>query len=128
MRDYRAGRRRRVGAGKTAAGQHAHPSARPGARWKWLIEDGTYRSAAEIAEAEGVTRSFVNRVLRLTLLAPDIQEAILDGRQPKGMTLEELIRTMPSGWEEQREIINSIQPKTSAEFASRSHQKSIANA
>jgi hypothetical protein len=71
-----------------------------------LIEDGTYRSAAEIAEAEGVTRSFVNRLLRLTLLrltlmAPDIVEAILDGWQPKGMALEELTRAMPSGWEEQ---------------------------
>jgi len=50
-------------------------------RWKRLIEDGTYRSAAEIADAEGVTRSFVNRLLRLTLLAPDIVEAILCGRQ-----------------------------------------------
>ena len=45
---------------------------------------------AEIAEAEGVTRSFVNRLLRLTLLAPDIVEAILEGRQPKEIQLEEL--------------------------------------
>jgi hypothetical protein len=67
-----------------------------------LIEDGTYRSAAEIAEAEGVTRSYVNRLMRLTLLAPDIQEAILHGREPKGMQLEELTGTMPSGWEGQR--------------------------
>ena len=41
-------------------------------RWKRMLEDGKYRSAAELAEAEGVTRSFVNRLLRLTLLAPDI--------------------------------------------------------
>ena len=41
-------------------------------RWKRMLEEGRYRSAAEIAEAEGVTRSFVNRLLRLTLLAPDI--------------------------------------------------------
>jgi hypothetical protein len=75
-------------------------------RWKRLLEEGKYRSAAEIAEAEGVTRSFVNRLLRLTLLAPDIVEAILDGLQPKGMALEELTRAMPSGWEEQREIID----------------------
>ena len=45
-------------------------------RWKRMLEDGRYRSA----EADGVTRSFVNRLLRLTLLAPDIQEAILEGR------------------------------------------------
>ena len=48
-------------------------------RWKRLLEDGRYRSAAEAAEAEGVTRSFVNRLLRLTLLAPEIVEAILEG-------------------------------------------------
>jgi hypothetical protein len=65
-----------------------------------MLEEGRYRSAAEIAQAEGVTRSFVNRLLRLTLLAPDIQEAILDGLQP-GMALEELTRAMPNRWEEQ---------------------------
>ena len=71
-------------------------------RWKRLIEEGTYRSAAEIAEAESVTRSFVNRLLRLTLLAPDIVEAILDGLQPKAMQLEELTDAIPSEWEKQR--------------------------
>ena len=60
---------------------------------------------SEIAEAEKIDRSYVNRLLRLTLLAPDIQEAILDGRQPKGMQLEELTRAMPSEWEEQRELL-----------------------
>jgi hypothetical protein len=53
-------------------------------RWRRLLEERKYRSAGELAEAEGVTRSFVNRLLRLTLLAPEIVEAILDGRQPKG--------------------------------------------
>ena len=61
------------------------------------------RSAGELAEAEGVTRSFVTRLLRLTLLAPDIVEAILDGRQSKGMQIEELTRAMPIAWEEQRQ-------------------------
>jgi hypothetical protein len=74
-------------------------------RWKRMLEEGRYRSAAEIAEAEKVTRSFVNRLLRLTLLAPDIVEAILDGGQPKGMQVEELTRRMPSEWEEQRKAI-----------------------
>jgi hypothetical protein len=37
-------------------------------RWKWILEEGTYLSAAEIADAEGITRSFVNRLLRMTLL------------------------------------------------------------
>jgi hypothetical protein len=67
-----------------------------------LPKDGDCRSAGEIAEAEGVTRSFVNRMMRLTLLAPDIVEAILEGRQPKGLVLEELTWAMPSAWEEQQ--------------------------
>jgi hypothetical protein len=66
-----------------------------------LLEEGKYRSAAEIADAEGVTRSFVNRMMRLTLLAPDIVEAILEGRQPKAMQLEELTGLMPNAWEQQ---------------------------
>src|SRR5512144_1293526 len=72
-------------------------------RWKRLLEDGKYRSAAEIAEAEGVTRSFVNRLLRLTVLAPDIVEAILEGKQPKGVQLQDLMRALPSAWNEQRQ-------------------------
>jgi hypothetical protein len=62
------------------------------------------------AEAEGVTPSFVNRLLRLTLLAPDIVEAILDGRQ-QGMQLEDLTRVMPSTWDEQRESIAIGHPR-----------------
>ena len=76
-------------------------------RWKRLLEEGKYRSAAEISEAEGVTRSFVNRLLRLTLLAPDIVEMILEGRQPKAVQLEELTQVLPSGWEEQRKWLRA---------------------
>jgi hypothetical protein len=75
-------------------------------RWKQMLEAGAYRSAGETAEREGITRSFVNRLLRITLFAPDIQEAILDGRQPKGMQLEELARGMPSSWEEQEKLVH----------------------
>jgi hypothetical protein len=74
-------------------------------RWKRMLDEGRYRSAGELAEAEGVTRSFVNRLLRLTLLGPDIIEVILDGRQPKGVQLEEVTRAMPSAWEEQRKTL-----------------------
>ncbi len=72
-------------------------------RWKRMLEEGTHGSVSEIAEAEKIDRSYVNRLLRLTLLAPDIQEAILDGRQPKGMQIEELTRAMPIAWCEQRQ-------------------------
>jgi hypothetical protein len=54
-----------------------------------------------LLKRKGVTRSFVNRLLRLTLLVPDIVEAILDGRQRKAMQLEELTG-MPSAWDEQQ--------------------------
>ena len=74
-------------------------------RWKRLLEECGYRSAGELAETEGVTRSFVNRLLRLTLLAPDIQDAVLDGRQPKGSQLEELTAVMPVEWETQRSLL-----------------------
>ncbi len=74
-------------------------------RWKRKLEEGRYRSAGELAEAEGVTRSFVNRLLRLTLLAPDIVEAILDGRHPKSIQVEDLTRTLPSVWSEQRQCL-----------------------
>ena len=59
-------------------------------RWKRMLEEGRYRSAAEIAEAEGITRSFVSRLLRLTLLAPDIVRPSSTGGSRKAMQLEEL--------------------------------------
>jgi hypothetical protein len=74
-------------------------------RWNRMLEAGRFRSIAEIAEAEKIGRSFVSRLLNLTLLAPDIQEAILEGRQSKGMQLEELMRAMPGAWEGQRRLL-----------------------
>jgi hypothetical protein len=77
-----------VGAGKaTGPGETLIRALARAHRWKRLLEDGKYRSAGELAEAEKIARSFVNRLLRLTLLAPEIVEAILDSRQPKGMML-----------------------------------------
>ena len=66
-------------------------------RWRRMLEEGRYRSAVEIADAEGVTRSFVNRLLRLTLLAPDIVEAIPEGRRPKGLLLK-ASTGQPANW------------------------------
>ena len=51
---------------------------------------------------ERVNAGYMSRVLRLTLLAPDIVEAILDGRQPEGMRLEDLLEAFPVEWVEQR--------------------------
>ncbi len=62
---------------------------------------------ATIARQEGLTRSYVCRVLRLAFLAPDITEAILDGRQPAELTAERLVRCsdLPLCWQEQRRVL-----------------------
>ena len=63
-------------------------------RWRRMLETGRYATVKELAAAERINASYVCRMLRLTLLAPQIVEAILDGRQPKGMTLLRLMDAM----------------------------------
>jgi hypothetical protein len=72
-------------------------------RWRKMLENGTYSTIAEIAAAEKINESYVGRVLRLTLLAPDIVETILTGRQPEGLRLDGLIKPFPVEWRAQRE-------------------------
>jgi hypothetical protein len=67
-----------------------------------MLENGTHATIAEIAAAEKINGTYVGRVLRLTLLAPDIVEAVLSGRQPAGLQLDGLMRRFPVGWREQR--------------------------
>ena len=71
-------------------------------RWQRLLESGECASITELAAAEKIDRSYLCRVLRLTLLAPEIVEAIMDGRQPEGMTLPGLMKGFPVEWERQR--------------------------
>jgi hypothetical protein len=71
-------------------------------RWPRRIESGHAKSITDRAKQEGVTDAYVCRLLPLTCLAPDMVEAILDGRQPKGLRLAEMLRNTPAGWEEQR--------------------------
>ena len=61
-------------------------------RWRDMLESGTHATIAEIAVAEKINETYVGRVLRLTLLAPDIVEAIPNGRQPAEVTLAVLMR------------------------------------
>ena len=77
-------------------------------RWKKLLDTGDYPTVQDLAEAEKINPSYIARILRLTLLAPDIVEAILDGRQPVGLQLDDLLMPFPVGWEEQREQIRFI--------------------
>jgi hypothetical protein len=71
-------------------------------RWRRKIESGQARSVTDLAEQEGVTDAYVCRLLPLTCLAPDLVEAILDGRQPKALRLAEMLGNGPLAWEEQR--------------------------
>ena len=69
-------------------------------RWQRLLESGAYGTLAKLAEAERISRSYVCRVLRLTLLAPDIVERILDGRPKAG--LAQFLKPFAVEWEGQR--------------------------
>ncbi len=71
-------------------------------RWWKLLETGTHTTVAEIAAAEKINASYIGRVLRLTLLSPEIVEAILDGRQPAALQLDDLVRPFPVEWQAQR--------------------------
>jgi hypothetical protein len=67
-------------------------------RWKRMLGSGEFATIAELAEREGIAPSYMTRVLRLTLLAPDIVEAILDGKQGPEVTLARLLEPFPLPW------------------------------
>lgn len=70
-------------------------------RWKRMLEADQFATIAELAECEGIAPSYMTRVLRLTLLAPDIVEAILDGKQGPEMTLARMLEPFPVEWGQQ---------------------------
>ena len=70
-------------------------------RWKRMLESGDFATIAELAEHEEIAPSYMTRVLRLTLLAPDIVETILDGKQAPEMTLARLQEPFPTEWSDQ---------------------------
>ena len=70
-------------------------------RWRGMLERGVYASITELAAAEKINQSYVCRILRLTLLAPHLVEAILDGRHPSGLQLRTLLNPFPSDWSAQ---------------------------
>ena len=72
-----------------------------GFRWRRLLETGDYATIEEIANAESINSSYVSRVLRMTLLAPEIVEAILAGKQPEGLTMAKSMEPLPVDWKRQ---------------------------
>jgi ParB-like chromosome segregation protein Spo0J len=73
-------------------------------RWRRRIESGHAKSITDLAEQDGVIDAYICRLLPLTCLAPEIVEAILDGRQPKDLRLAEMLGNGPVRWDEQRGV------------------------
>lgn len=77
--------------------------------WHWndLFLSGKYGTIEELANKVGVDKSFVTRMMGLALLAPDIIDAIMEGREPDGLTFKDLaVKPLPLSWEEQRYLIS----------------------
>ncbi|MDE2029180.1 MAG: hypothetical protein KGI97_01310 [Alphaproteobacteria bacterium] len=71
-------------------------------KWQKLLGLGKMETSEELARKMGVSHSYVCRVLRLNLLAPDIRRTILDGHQPKGLRVIDILQPFPLTWDEQR--------------------------
>jgi hypothetical protein len=80
-------------------------------RWQRMLDEGVYTSVSEIGDAENISKSYVSRILRLALLAPDIVEAILRGGACSGVVLDKLEEALPAEWKAQQSLL--------AEFADR---------
>jgi hypothetical protein len=77
-------------------------------RWQRMLDKGVYASVSEIGDAENISKSYVSRILRLALLAPDIVETILSGQTDQSLILEQLERPLPASWEEQRGLLRPL--------------------
>jgi hypothetical protein len=75
--------------------------------WKRMLDTGGFVTIAELAEREGIAPSYMTRVLRLTLLAPDIVDAILDGKQGPGLTLAPVLEPVPAEWGTQTSLLDT---------------------
>jgi hypothetical protein len=71
-------------------------------RYQRMLDSGKYTTIAEMAAGEKLDRGYLGRLLQLTLLAPDLVEAIVEGRQPEGVTLPLLLEPFPVEWSQQR--------------------------
>jgi hypothetical protein len=76
-------------------------------RWKRMLESGEFATIADLAEHERIAAPYLTRTLRLSFLAPDLVEAILDGCQPGNLSLEMLRKPLPTSWSEQRQLLSS---------------------
>jgi len=72
--------------------------------WQRMLDEGKYATPKELAQKENVEVTHMYRVMRLTLLAPDIIEAVLNGKKPRTLTLQNVVRGFPISWQEQRKV------------------------
>jgi hypothetical protein len=79
-------------------------------RWQKLLDRGVFSTIKEVAAKEDFDASYIGDLLRLTLLAPDIVEMVLDGRQPPTVQFEKLRKSLPLLWEDQRSLIRGSRP------------------
>jgi hypothetical protein len=116
MRFLRRGGRKRI---VTPDGSEIAPATKPqpdGAlvralarawRWQRMLDEGAYASVSEIGDAENISKSYVSRILRLALLAPDIVASILARQTDQALMLEQLERPLPASWAEQRRVLRA---------------------
>lgn len=74
-------------------------------RWARLLEHGEFGSIAELAAAERVDKSYLSKVLRLTLLGPSLVERILNGNESEALRIERLLQPFPNEWQKQAQLV-----------------------
>ena len=76
-------------------------------RWKRMLESGEFATITELAEREKMAPSYMTRVMRLTLLAPEVIERLLSGDRGLGISLANLLAAIPSEWESQKACLET---------------------
>ena len=74
-------------------------------RWRDMLESGRYATVRDLAKAESINESYLGRILRLTLLSPILTEAILEGKQPAALELDDLLKQFTVEWDKQLETL-----------------------
>jgi hypothetical protein len=74
-------------------------------RWRDMLESGSYATVRDLAKAEAINESYLGRILRLTLLSPTLTKAILEGKQPAALELDDLLKQFTVEWAKQLEML-----------------------
>lgn len=77
-------------------------------RWKGMLESGEFASISELAEKEGIAFTYMARLMRLSLLSPELVDAVMDGHQPANITLANLMDPFPADWKEQHRLWSDV--------------------